>query len=81
MGAVVGDAPVTVAEVPFNPSVIKGASNPGSIQGFYQDANGKWYRSNGQFTSNAKVGISKTTTSATNRVHGYSLAKLNANYG
>lgn len=41
---------------------------------YYQDANGWWNRPNGQFASYAEVGIPKSTTSATNGVHGNSLS-------
>ena len=38
-------------------SVKKDGSESGTPSGFYQDANGRWHRPNGQFASNTEVGI------------------------
>lgn len=55
-------------------------SEGGTNSGYYQDATGKWHRPNGEFASNAEVGISssvKTTTGS----HGNSLSDPRTNYG
>ena len=44
-----------------------------SSSGFYQDARGRWHRPNGQFASNAEVGISSPVKFRTNS-HGNSLS-------
>ena len=52
----------------------------GTKSGYYQDANGKWHRPNGQFASNAEVGISSSIES-TVESHGNSLSDPRTNYG
>ncbi len=54
--------------------------NSPTSRGYYQDSTGKWHRSNGEYASNAEVGIaptSKVTTSS----HGNSLSDPRTNYG
>ena len=36
-------------------------SKSGTPSGFYQDANGRWHRPNGQFASNTEVGIANNS--------------------
>ena len=48
--------------------------------GYYQDANGRWHRPNGQFASNAEIGI-ETPVKTVSGTHGNSLADPRTNYG
>lgn len=48
--------------------------------GFYQDANGRWHRPNGQFASNEEVGIISNNKIAS-LSHGNSLSDPRTNYG
>ena len=52
----------------------------GTPSGFYQDANGRWHRPNGDFASNAEVGIASPAKTATES-HGNSLSDPRTNYG
>ena len=52
----------------------------GTPSGFYQDANGRWHRPNGDFASNAEVGIASPAKTATGS-HGNSLSDPRINYG
>ena len=52
----------------------------GTPSGFYQDANGRWHRPNGDFASNAEVGIASPAKTATGS-HGNSLSDPRTNYG
>lgn len=52
----------------------------GTPSGYYQDANGRWHRPNGQCASNAKVGIISPAKSSTGS-HGNSLSDPRTNYG
>ena len=52
----------------------------GSSSGYYQDANGRWHRPNGQFASNAEVGITSPAKVSTGS-HGNSLSDPRTNYG
>ena len=58
----------------------KGNSKSGTPSGFYQDANGRWHRPNGDFASNAEVGIASPAKTATGS-HGNSLSDPRTNYG
>ena len=53
IGAALGGCPVETNASQKNTQAEK--VNSGS--GYYQDANGRWRRPNGQFASNAEVGI------------------------
>ena len=64
--------------VPYYPAN-KGAES-GTPSGFYQDANGRWHRPNGDFASNAEVGIASPAKTATES-HGNSLSDPRTNYG
>ena len=55
-------------------------SKSGTPSGFYQDANGRWHRPNGDFASNAEVGIASPAKTATGS-HGNSLSDPRTNYG
>lgn len=55
-------------------------SESGTPSGFYQDANGRWHRPNGDFASNAEVGIASPAKTATGS-HGNSLSDPRTNYG
>ncbi len=57
---------------------VSGGSSKSS--GYYKDANGRWHRPNGQFASNAEMGIS-TPTKTTSGTHGNSLSDTRTNYG
>ena len=57
-----------------------GAEESGTPSGFYQDANGRWHRPNGDFASNAEVGIASPAKTATGS-HGNSLSDPRTNYG
>ena len=57
-----------------------GAGESGTPSGFYQDANGRWHRPNGDFASNAEVGIASPAKTATGS-HGNSLSDPRTNYG
>ena len=57
-----------------------GAGESGTPSGFYQDANGRWHRPNGDFASNAEVGIASPAKTATES-HGNSLSDPRTNYG
>ncbi len=48
--------------------------------GYYQDVNGRWHRPNGQFASNAEVGLPSPVKS-TSGSHGNSLSDTRTNYG
>ena len=50
-------------------------------EGYTQDANGQWHRLNGQFASNAEVGLSAEQPAQSNGVHGNSLNHPGTNYG
>lgn len=52
----------------------------GTPSGFYQDANVRWHRPNGDFASNAEVGIASPAKTATGS-HGNSLSDPRTNYG
>ena len=54
----------------------EGSSN----SGYYQDSNGRWHRPNGEFASNAEVGISSPTNTSIGS-HGNSLSDPRTNYG
>ena len=56
------------------------AAESGTPSGFYQDANGRWHRPNGDFASNAEVGIASPAKTATGS-HGNSLSDPRTNYG
>ena len=47
---------------------------------YYQDANGRWHRPNGQFASNAEMGI-ETPVKTSTGTHGNSLSDPRTNYG
>ena len=47
---------------------------------YYQDANGRWHRPNGQFASNAEMGI-ETPVKTSSGTHGNSLSDSRTNYG
>ncbi len=47
---------------------------------YYQDANGRWHRPNGDFASNAEVGITSPAKSSTGS-YGNSLSDPRTNYG
>jgi len=53
------------------------------FEGYYQDANGRWHRPNGQFASNAEIGLdlSSSKTVSGGKVHGNSLGYEGTNYG
>ena len=55
-------------------------SESGTPSGFYQDANGRRHRPNGDFASNAEVGIASPAKTATGS-HGNSLSDPRTNYG
>ena len=55
-------------------------SKSGTPSGFYQDANGRWHRPNGDFASNAEVRIASPAKTATES-HGNSLSDPRTNYG
>lgn len=57
-----------------------GVGKSGTPSGFYQDANGRWHRPNGDFASNAEVGIASPAKTATGS-HGNSLSDPRTNYG
>ena len=46
-----GNQPTTEREKP------KSVGESGAPDGYYKDANGRWHRPNGQFASNAEVGL------------------------
>ena len=48
--------------------------------GYYEDANGRWHRPNGQFASNAEMGIDTPVKTSTG-THGNSLSDPRTNYG
>ncbi len=51
-------------------------------EGYYQDANGRWHRPNGQFASNVEVGLPEPQTSTSiGGTHGNSLDHEGTNYG
>ena len=52
----------------------------GTPSGYYQDASGRWHRPNGQFASNAEVGINSPVKVSTGS-HGNSLSDPRTNYG
>ena len=52
----------------------------GIPSGYYQDANGRWYRPNGEFASNTEVGITSPEKIAAGS-HGNSLSDPRTNYG
>ena len=56
------------------------AIKSGTPSGFYQDANGRWHRPNGDFALNAEVGIASPAKIATGS-HGNSLSDPRTNYG
>ena len=64
----------------FNAQKKAGAGKSGTPSGFYQDANGRWHRPNGDFASNAEVGIASPAKTATGS-HGNSLSDPRTNYG
>ena len=57
-----------------------GRGESGTSSGYYQDANGRWHRPNGDFASNAEVGIASPAKTATGS-HGNSLSDPRTNYG
>ena len=52
----------------------------GTPSGYYQDTSGRWHRPNGQFASNAEVGINSPVKVSTGS-HGNSLSDPRTNYG
>ena len=64
--------------VPYYPA--NNGAESGTPSGFYQDANGRWHRPNGDFASNAEVGIASPAKTATGS-HGNSLSDPRTNYG
>ena len=64
--------------VPYYPA--NNGAESGTPSGFYQDANGRWHRPNGDFASNAEVGIASPAKTATES-HGNSLSDPRTNYG
>lgn len=42
-------------------AAMREALESGTPSGFYQDANGRWHRPNGQFASNTEVGIANSS--------------------
>ena len=64
--------------VPYYPA--NNGAESGTPSGFYQDANGRWHRPNGDFASNAEVGIASPDKTATGS-HGNSLSDPRTNYG
>ena len=48
--------------------------------GYYQDANSRWHRPNGQFASNEEMGI-ETPVKTSTGTHGNSLSDPRTNYG
>ena len=61
-------------------ALAQGGSKGGRPSGFYQDVNGRWHRPNGQFASNAEVGVN-SSVKVSMRSHGNSLADSRTNYG
>ena len=57
----------------YNPT-----SGGSSLVGYYQDINGRWHRPNGQFASNAEMGLQAPESGGT---HGNSLNSIKTNYG
>ncbi|MCM1500752.1 MAG: hypothetical protein NC124_20020 [Clostridium sp.] len=55
--------------------------NNNNLDGYYQDDDGDWHRPNGQYASNAEVGISNTTPTNASGTHGNSLDDPRTNYG
>ena len=45
------------------------AYQSGTPSGFYQDANGRWHRPNGQFASNTEVGIANNSEHYLHRLY------------
>ena len=64
--------------VPYYPA--NNGAESGTPSGFYQDANGRWHRPNGDFASNAEVGIASPAKTATES-HGNSLSDPRTNDG
>ena len=62
------------------PDGVGSDSKRGIPSGYYQDANGRWHRPNGQFASNAEVGIDSPVKVSTGS-HGNSLSDPRTNYG
>ena len=69
-----------VADMPNDGRHGEGGSKSGTSSGYYQDANGRWHRPNGDFASNAEVGIASPAKTATGS-HGNSLSDPRTNYG
>ncbi len=71
------------AELAPKPIDVQGLEDVDIIEGgsgYYQDANGRWHRPNGQFASNAEMGID-SPTKKTIGTHGNSLSDPRTNYG
>ena len=68
------------SQYPCKEEMSAGAGESGTPSGFYQDANGRWHRPNGDFASNAEVGIASPAKTATGS-HGNSLSDPRTNYG
>ena len=62
------------------PDGVGSDSKRGIPSGYYQDANGRWHRPNGQFALNAEVGIDSPVKVSTGS-HGNSLSDPRTNYG
>ena len=59
---------------------LKGGSNSGIPSGYYQDVNGRWHRPNGEFASNAEVGITSPAKTSIGS-HENSLSDPRIKYG
>ena len=51
-----------------------------SLRGYYKDVSGRWHRPNGEYASNAELGIESARKNTTG-VHGNSLQNTMTNYG
>ena len=59
---------------------VEGGSGAGIPSGYYQDTTGSWNRPNGEFASNAEVGIT-SPANVSSGSHGNSLSDTRTNYG
>lgn len=69
-----------IEDIAANLDNLDAGAQSDNLSGYYQDANGRWHRPNGQFASNAEVGISSSDKILTG-THGNSLANASTNYG
>ena len=65
-----GNKAISLCPNAENKAGADGDGKSGTPSGYYQDANGRWHRPNGQFASNAEIGLPNKTTKTSNGTRG-----------